>query len=145
MRTLLASMLILISVSVLAETNYVYYSAQNGIPLVVTNSCSYDVGKDSVTMGGMTMGGIDWSQIRVGSFTDKIPKPFTNVSQVVLTSYLPLTKEGKARETATLQITPGVQALMDAMNKRLPATNKITDAELFSATTNRASKMAVSP
>ena len=46
---------------------------------------------------------------------------------------------------AKIAITPGVQALMDAMNKRLPATNKITEAELFSATTNRASKTAVTP
>jgi len=46
---------------------------------------------------------------------------------------------------AKIAITPAVQALMDAMNKRLPATNKITDAELFSATTNRASKTAVTP
>lgn len=47
--------------------------------------------------------------------------------------------------SATIQITPAVQALMDAMNKRLPATNKITEAELTIATTNRLRKMAVQP
>ena len=73
----------------LAETNYVYYSTHNNSPQFVANACAYDFGIDSVTIGDMTMGGIDWSVIRVASFTVPIPDPFTNVNQVALTEILP--------------------------------------------------------
>ena len=126
----------LLCAGVMAGTNYVYYSIQDGRPQQVAADCSYDSVKDTVSMGG-----IDWTLVRVGSFTAKTPQPFTNVSQVVLTPYLPMTADGKTAQQAAAQITPAMQALMDIINETRPATNQITAARLLSATTNKITKV----
>jgi len=74
-----------------------------------------------------------------------MPKPTFAELDAIKTKALAWKSNEVTQAAAKIAITPGVQALMDAMKKRLPATNKITDAELFSATTNRASKTAVTP
>jgi hypothetical protein len=74
-----------------------------------------------------------------------MPKPTFAELDAIKTKALAWKSNEVTQAAAKIAITPGVQALMDAMNKRLPATNRISEAELFSATTNRASKMAVSP
>lgn len=73
----------------LAETNYVYYNIQDGRPQQVASTCSYDVTKDAVQLGEFGLSGIDWNLIHVDSFTDPIPVPFTNVSQVIRSECLP--------------------------------------------------------
>ena len=44
-----------------------------------------------VAIGNVQMQGIDWSVIRVGTFNNPVPQPFTNIDQVSLVGYLPLT------------------------------------------------------
>ena len=79
-----------------ADTNYVYYSVQNGKPQFLATSYYYEVARDIVKIGDVALNGIDWSRVRVGWFTNDIPVPFTNISQVSITQLCPLTDEQKA-------------------------------------------------
>jgi hypothetical protein len=87
--------LIFAACQTLAKTNYVYYSIDKNLPQIVTNSYSYSIDQDSVSMGNLLLSGINWSLIRVDSFTNDIPRPFTNVNQVTRINVLPLTLDDK--------------------------------------------------
>lgn len=132
---------LLLCSAAISETNYVYYMTTDNRPLQVAQTCSYDIETKSVKLGEIAMSGIDWNLVRVAIFTDKIPKPFTNVSQVTATQYLPMSEPEKASRAAALQITPAVKALMDLINETRPATNKITEARLISVVTNKIESM----
>ena len=119
MRAIAAMVSAVVLVSVAGgATNYVYYSVEDGMPRAVAGSCSYEVAKDKVTMGDYAMGGIDWSVVRVGSFAGQVPVPFTNVSQVSLSSFLPQTEaERQSRKS---------EAAKDAENNFLLVCGSLT-------------------
>lgn len=124
----------LVAMTASAETNYVYVSGDN--PMVVGTSCSYDVEKDSVTIGTSVMGGIDWSVVKVVSTTSPIPVPFTNINQIViLETVLPITTDEKKNweRLADKKLKAIITGLVKTINLRLPAGNKITAEELKQA------------
>ena len=110
-----------------ASTNYVYYNNQTKVPQLWTNSCTYNIDKDSIQMGDVCMGGIDWSVIRVASTTDPIPTPFTNINQVTKTVILPLSTDQKndADKRFSKDLKAALKGFMKAHNDKAPAGEKL--------------------
>lgn len=132
MKTILTILLLATTVS--AGPYYVRYFQDTG------EKTAYDVDFpiESYTMGtnGTYFTGMPEFTRRQGVFsTTNNPAGKTNISQfkdAIILNPLTLKRQFEAEK----EITPAVQALVDAINKRFP-TNKITDAELTTATTNR--------
>ena len=138
MKKLFILILLCFTVSVQAATNYVLYSVSSGIIEDIGSTYIYDSVKGTITVNETLTGLLaGWADLELDSTTDKIPTVFTNIIQVVHTKVLPMTKDQSATATANIQITPAVQALMDAVNKRLSITNQITAKELLILTTNK--------
>ena len=108
--------------------------------------------KETVADGNVVLGSqvyypVDWSKFDLGSYT-KAATDATNISQLVgFKAQDVLTQQSDAvvmSNKASSVITPAVKALMDCVNKRLPATNQITAVELTTATTNKIKQASVS-
>ena len=92
MKKIIMTILMLISVNAFAQTNYMFYNT-NGNIQKVSSTMSYVEAKDTLQMGDVTMGGIDWTVMCLGSFTNQIPEEFTNANQVAINKIKPLTEE----------------------------------------------------
>ena len=85
---------LLISVNLLAETNYIF-AANDGVVDMVGSSGGYDVNKDVLTIGSDILGGIHWENRKFYYTTNTLPNPFTNISQVTVVKLWPLTEQEK--------------------------------------------------
>lgn len=65
-----------------ASTNYVYYVKESGLPLNVSDTFSYSLANDSITMGHKTFGGINWPSVGIIRTEKDIPEDFNNIAQV---------------------------------------------------------------
>lgn len=125
-----------------AETNYVYCT--DGAPSCIGTEFRHDAIKDHVMIfspkpsglvpaGWVTMGGIDWTHVKVAMTTDKLPKHFTNINQVAHTVILPLKPEEKSdwRRRLDPAVVAVVEALVQVVNsKQTDSAKVITEAEV---------------
>jgi hypothetical protein len=100
----------------------------------------------NVVYGAQVYFPVNWTNFDLASYTETTTNdPKTILDLTGVKSFDVLKQQSVdvvVSNTANTIITPAVQALLDCMNKRLPATNQITAAELTTATTNRIKQSA---
>ena len=74
------------------QTNYVFYNT-NGRIQKVSSLMTYNEAKDTLQMDDVTMGGIDWTVMALGSFTGAIPEGLVNTNQIIITKIRPLSEQ----------------------------------------------------
>jgi len=74
------------------QTNYVFYNIDGRIQKV-SSTMTYIDALDKLQMDDVTMGGIDWTVMALGSFTGPVPEGLINTNQITITKIRPLTEQ----------------------------------------------------
>ena len=139
MKYFLLMALTLLSESSMADTNYVVYILSTGAK--VSYDKQYDISQNLIAPDGIsfrtTTSGTDACGILS---TTNDPAKVTNISELKNKTIL-VPGDFLKQTQAAKEITPAVQGLMDAYNKKLIAAGLtncvVTDADVKIATTNR--------
>lgn len=83
---------------------------------------------------------VNWTNFDLASYKTASKSPKTTNDLTGVAQFNVLKQQSTSvvvSNKAVAEITAAIQSLKDAINRRMPATNQITDVELFAGTTNK--------